>query len=534
MKKITKFISSVVCIIGISLSVHAERIIFAGDSITGLGERNKYGWGHLIREALTKTTKDSDIILLGGSGQSVGSWTRIIKRSKKENFHLDARNFDVKKEFDAGADIVVIMLGMNDVIGPYVDNNKKAIESWAKRYQNLIDALKSRVKAKEIALATISMQTEDLLSFKNKLVDALNARIKKLAKANGCKVLPVSQEYKKVFNIGREVKPDFHITYDYVHPTKYGHMAIAVGMLKGLGKKKAADYLEQKYYSQIAKNVSRGKKGISYSIIPNTNNKPGELQKFKLKVNAFNFKSDNDTEIKISLPKGWTATPEKILGKGSFIVTGKTEKLQNIITITAKKNGKTYKTKAIINAPWLICWGIKQPRWMYRKPLDVKNSITAIDQAIASAKDFLLIPVKKGGEAPEWKLYYPNFNYTGKQNPDSIDFAAVCNENVFNAAYGVRWIFSPKQQKVKLKINTRIFAGNIFMTVWLNRKQCYQDEITNKKKKQDIVEIELTKGWNELILKSNHRAWLWQNSVSLIPVSGNTLDKLLYSVQKEN
>ena len=52
----------------------ADRIVFVGDSITGLGERNEGGFVRLIREGLKATHKDStfELLTLGASDIETG------------------------------------------------------------------------------------------------------------------------------------------------------------------------------------------------------------------------------------------------------------------------------------------------------------------------------------------------------------------------------------------------------------------------------------------------------------------------------
>ena len=43
------------------------------------------------------------------------------------------------------------------------------------------------------------------------------------------------------------------------------------------------------------------------------------------------------------------------------------------------------------------------------------------------------------------------------------------------------------------------------------------------------AQLDLRKGWNALVLKSNHVTWLWQHRIDLIPVGDDTLDDLRFS-----
>jgi len=45
---------------------------------------------------------------------------------------------DVGKTLDAGADVVIVMLGMNDVLAPSLKNNPADFDAWALHYGELI------------------------------------------------------------------------------------------------------------------------------------------------------------------------------------------------------------------------------------------------------------------------------------------------------------------------------------------------------------------------------------------------------------
>jgi hypothetical protein len=46
---------------------------------------------------------------------------------------------------------------------------------------------------------------------------------------------------------GRDRNPDFRVTGDMVHLAPAGQLAVAMGMLKGLGEERAVAYLREKY-----------------------------------------------------------------------------------------------------------------------------------------------------------------------------------------------------------------------------------------------------------------------------------------------
>ena len=150
-------------------SAHAEtivhendRIVFCGDSITGQGGRGgSTGWVGLIKEglAISRPTGGQTLIALGGSGATVGAWQIFEKKSRDNPAILDVPGVDVKATLDGGADIIVIMLGMNDLTSPGVKDAPADFDAWAVRYHDLIEALKARVHPRVVALATITPYT---------------------------------------------------------------------------------------------------------------------------------------------------------------------------------------------------------------------------------------------------------------------------------------------------------------------------------------------------------------------------------------
>ena len=231
-----------------------DRIVFVGDSITGQGWNNGQGFIHQIEAAVHEKWPSGKLttIGLGGSGSTVGAWQNHEKRSREGAVILDVKNVDVKTTLDQGADALIIMLGMNDLLSPSLKDQPADFDSWAERYKALITALRERAKPRVIALATISLCSEDPASPKNRVRDQLNARLTKLAAAEHCIVLPVGETMLAQLRKGRARLPDFHVTGDFVHPNSHGHAAIAIGMLKGLGEHELADTLTQKADASIA------------------------------------------------------------------------------------------------------------------------------------------------------------------------------------------------------------------------------------------------------------------------------------------
>ncbi len=231
-----------------------DRIVFVGDSITGQGWNNGQGFIHQIEAALHEKWPSGKLttIGLGGSGSTVGTWQNHEKRSREGTVILDVKGVDVGTTLDQGAEVLIIMLGMNDLLSPSLKDQPADFDAWAERYKALVTALRERAKPRVIALATISLCSEDPASPKNRVRDELNTRLTKLAAVEHCIMLPVGETMLEQLQKGRARLPDFHVTSDFVHPNSHGHTSIAIGMLQGLGEHELANKLTQKADAVIA------------------------------------------------------------------------------------------------------------------------------------------------------------------------------------------------------------------------------------------------------------------------------------------
>ena len=233
------------------------RVVFIGDSITGQGGGwPQAGYVHRIREALSAVSPDSkpDLVPLGGSGMGVGAWLGLAKKEDQQKHELDVKGIKVSAVLSQPADVMVLMLGMNDVLAPYVNDTDASLDQWLANYRELIGLLRARLKPKVIELATITPQTEDPETPKNRVMARMNQRIMALAAELKARVLPTNPIYWEVLAQGRKAQADFSLANDRIHPNEVGHVAVAIGLLKGLGEDKAAAWLREE---RLAKSLSR-------------------------------------------------------------------------------------------------------------------------------------------------------------------------------------------------------------------------------------------------------------------------------------
>ena len=223
------------------------RVVFVGDSITGQGG----GWqgtGYVFKvgEALRAVHPGAspELVPLGGSGMGVGSWLGLIKDTARQNRELDVKGIEVAAALARTADVLVVMLGMNDVLAPYVNDSDESLDLWLRDYKELVERLCAKLQPRVTGLATITPQTEDPQTPKNKVMARMNQRIATLAGEINARLLPTQQAYWEALERGRRTQGDFSLAGDRIHPNATGHAAMAMGMLKGLGEKSAAAWLQ--------------------------------------------------------------------------------------------------------------------------------------------------------------------------------------------------------------------------------------------------------------------------------------------------
>lgn len=511
-----------------------DRIIFVGDSITGQGAKFKEGYVNLVREGLLAVHPDWNptIVPLGGSGHSVNSWAGIEKTSRETaGMKLDIPEYDVKAELDKPADVVVILLGMNDILSPYVSEQPASLDRWSETYKALVTTLRERTKARIIGLATITMNTDDLKSPKNVMRAELNKRIADIAKAENCVLLPTSGEMEAILQLGRTLRPDFHPTNDTVHPNTYGHSAIAAAMLKGLGEADAAQKLREKYYPMATTKLPP-LPALSYTLEPvATPLTDGKIQyTVRYWYTPDPLKNTAGESVKLQAPAGWEVTPATMTPtSGSFTLTGVPDQLTNLFTLTAKAGEIAKETTFALPAPWLIGSGIMSTEpWVSGKFVSERVQLP-IDEALAKGEGLGEPLAHTNGSKLSWARYLASVDYVGGSDPASVDFTQVSFGKTFEVAYAARWIYSPIERPIQIQLGMNNFASAAAYTVFLNGTQRYLGALTSEPGRKATLDGTLNKGWNLLLVKSNHLQWQWQFSFKLTGVGADDLADLRYA-----
>jgi lysophospholipase L1-like esterase len=504
-----------------SLVRDGDRVVFVGDSITGQGMNiGAGGFINLFKAGLDTARPESNVTVvpLGGSGQTVGSWQNVEKQSREKETFLDVKNVDVREALGHPADVLIVMLGMNDSLSPSMDASPASLDAWAGRYRELLASLRSRTTPRVTALATITPNTEDPQSPKTLAIAEMNRRVAAIAAEQDCVLLPTSDTIWETLRSGRRFKPDFHVAPDFVHPNRVGHASVAAAMLRGLGEPKAAETITTQHI-QKALDAARGELPcLSHAIVPRE--LPLESDEATFEIRAFYTPTAADGTPRFSLeaPAGWQVKPAEPQGNEAvFTATGKPERLENVFTLTATAGDTKKETTITIPAPWLIGTGFTNPAAWERGAQDYvpDKGVLPGEERFAAGKDFGGTPADWKGNAPKWSRYVASVNHTGGATPGNVSLYAVSFANTFETAYGARWIHCDREVPVEFRFGSQVFAGQQGVVAWLNGEKLYAGSITNEPGRKAVRKAVLKPGWNSLVFRANHCTWQWQFSCDI-------------------
>ncbi|MEO7934196.1 MAG: GDSL-type esterase/lipase family protein [Chthoniobacterales bacterium] len=493
-----------------------DRVVFIGDSITAQGAKAAKGWAPLIRETLGKTGKKCDFISLGGGGQTLESWQNVELKSRTEPLILDVPNVDVKETLDRGAEVIVVMLGMNNVLSPRLTEKPEALDKWAENYRNFIRDLRARAHPRVFAIATPTLCTENENSTKNRVMRLLIERIQAIAKSENCLVLPTHEAMNRMLNEGRRRDPEFSVTVDLVHPNQAGHVSIAAGMLEGLGESKAAQLLLAEW---IPKFWNDKQETLSWWVEEQAASGSGETATFRISY-EHQIPGGSSAGASLEPPDGWKiVTAEKSAATGFFVVEGTPDRLTNRFALKAGSLSRTVS----IPAPWIVGVGNAGGNGWKGIEFNPKGGALPVDDAFSRGEGFGALQEVIPGHPILWKRYFAATGYAGGPAEGALDISAVSFFQTNDVCYGARWIYSDRQRSVSLRVVSLGISGKNHLTAWMNGHEISSGMIAVA---PVMVKTELEKGWNRLVFKSNHRQWRWQFALDIVPQQGDVLEDL--------
>lgn len=517
-----------------------DRIIFAGDSITAIGIGHSQGYYHQFVDALNRVhpAYRNEVIALGFSGRTLFDWAELEIRSRSQSVPTDDKRCDVREAFAKPAGIVFVLLGMNDILKPQVIDQEASLVAWKEKYRELVRAIRQRVKPRELVLCEITPLTEDPASPKNRVRDRLNSLASELAKEENCRVAATGASVFDAVERGRKARQDYHVIPDTVHPAPpLGHAAIAKAMAAALQDRELAEDFEKSIQSRIAA-LAQSQPQVTYWFRPEVGC-PATSEQLAYRVeccwmDGTETKRARVPEFSLELPEGWTAAGTAIQGtEASFSITGVPSRLQTPVTIVAKAGDQVVRQTLQIPAPWrVVCGPDNAGAWTAERKYQPTQGIPFLEAELVAGKHFNE-PFAVEGRSFAWQVNTPSVDYTGGSDPNSVVPFSLTFGSQNDVLYAVRWVFSDRLRPVQIQLSHQTFSATLGFEVWVNGELVLTEDLNRSGKNKVTGQAELTAGWNCLLVRSDHLQWQRQFACALLPVEGDNLDGLRYSITSQ-
>ena len=140
-------------------------------------------------------------------------------------------------------------------------------------------------------------------------------------------------------------------------------------------------------------------------------------------------------------------------------------------------------------------------------------------------------PWKLSEDGGEWKVYTATEDYTGGQNPGSIDPFQCFFGWQTNTLKAARRVWSEKDRDVKAVLSHQGFSETLDLTVALDGAEVWKDDLNRNGKNRIEKTLHLKQGWNALEITCIHHSWQRQFAFDLEPLDGDDLSDLRYDLK---
>ncbi len=515
-----------------------DRIIFVGDSITAQGVGGSRGFYHQFTNMLHTVypSYHNEVIGLGFSGNTIFSWTDHLEvKSRTESVPANTGGFDIHTAFAKPAELVIIFLGMNDILSPTVVEDEAVLLTWKEKYRQLIQAIRKRVTPREIVLCEITPLTEDSRSAKNRVRDRLTQLVHELAKEETCRTAATGQACFDVVARCRRLHQDYHVIPDTVHPQQpLGHAAIARGMVAGLQDDKLTEAFDKIMDVEIAK-LRPAKPTVTYWFKPQPGCvATGAEQTYQLTC-FWNDGTEAQTAgvpvLSLELPQGWRMDQKPVSAtEATFTIHGIPDRIQTPVMIVAKTEKTSVRATVQIPAPWrVMCGPDNGQTWQNNRVYVPTNAIPFMEADLLAGTHFLK-SFTDGKKSYIWQVNTPCVDYTAGDDPNTVAPYSLTFGSANDVLYAVRWVYSDQARPVQIQLSHRTFSATLGFVVWLNGERVMIEDLNRSGKNKVLGQALLKQGWNRLLVRNDHLHWQRQFACALLPVEGDTLEALRYSI----
>ena len=519
-----------------------DRIIFVGDSITAQSVGSLQGYYHQFTNELHRVypAYSNEVISLGFSGNTLFDWKDTLEvQSRTQSIPANCGGFDVQTAFAKHGDIVFILLGMNDILRPTMRDDQTVLKTWQAKYRELIVAIRKRVTPREIVLCEITPLTEDPLSPKNRVRDRLTLLARELAKEEKCLFAATGASVFDVVTRCRKVKQDYHVIPDTVHPQQpLGHAAIARGMVAALKDEKLVAAFDARIDAEIAK-LKPAKPTVTTWFKPHPGYPANRAEQTYTLACFWNdgteAKAPHIPAFSLELPEGWSAAQRSVKkDEATFMIRGTPERLQTPVTVVAKVGDEVVKQVVQIPAPWrVVCGPDNLGAWsLPQRVYQPTNGVPFMEGDLVAGKHFLEI-FNDGSKSYDWQVNTPCVDYTAGDDPNSVVPYSLTFGSESDVLYAVRWVYSAKERPVQIQLSHQTFSATLGFVVWVNGERAMTADLNRSGKNKEVGKAALKQGWNCLLVRNDHLEWQRQFACALLPVEGDNLDDLRYSLMPQ-
>ena len=380
-----------------SLIRSGDRIIFVGDSITAQSVGGSQGFYHQFTKAIRTvySAYGNEVISLGFSGQTLFGWKDNLEvKSRTQSVPANCGGFDVHTALAKHGDIVLILLGMNDILKPTMRDDEAVLQTWKAKYRELLAAIRHRVTPREIVLCEITPLTEDPLSPKNRVRDRLNQLARELAQEEKCRVADTGAFLFDAVGRCRKARQDYHVIPDTVHPQQpLGHAAIIRAMAAALKDDLLVAVFDARIEAEVAK-LRSAQPCVTCWFKP----QPGcaadrAEQTYRLTCfwqDGTEAKTPRVPTFALEAPQEWSvAEPPVAKTEATFTLRGVPERLQTPVTIVARAGDQTYRRTVQIPAPWrVVCGPDNDGAWTPQRAYRPAASVPFMEADLVAGRHF--------------------------------------------------------------------------------------------------------------------------------------------------
>jgi len=496
-----------------------DHLVFCGDSITCHSWTRTNGCHHLVTNALAHAgRKGVTVTGLGFCGNTVASWTDRERRTRGQQAQTEFSNRhgdlfppqDVKKTLDGKADVVAILLGMNDILMPAIGDTEQARADWADGYARLASNLWTRTGARELVLGTFTPLTADPDGPKNRARQDMNRRIRTIAAAMGARVWEAGEAAEATIRETRRCDPAFREASDFVHPGDFGHLAMAAAFCRAVGETEAAADLDARRKDLMARRFPL-KPTVSYRLHPRSLETPAASElDYDL---VWNVRDMKDPRVTFDVPEGWTCVPSSACGaEGAVRVRARPDRWRNVVRIRAQDGRSDVTAEVPFATPWCVSEGFDFP---------------AAWQGMAWRTN--AVPPVTAEQARWSRLLAGTWDYLGRCGSASVDLYQALFGDRLDSVYVRRRIVSEKARKVGFVIGTEAFSSTLGFVVTLNGTEVWRGDLPRGKNRlAPAAKLPLRAGANELVIRVDHNQWQRQFSFDFAPDAGDDLADLRF------